>query len=174
MMDHARLLPSREWCRELITRNSIRKKRSNALPFKNSIEIAATIGRTNQWSRGSTRSSTKSVRSSIQYRSIFDDVPILSHQSLLALSSSINIQVAQVLGSQLGLSYEDILDIKSINQPPVVTIFEILWEWRGKVATPDQVEQLVKSFSEINQTYFADVIMKVNREKRGLTRNDFQ
>lgn len=105
---------------------------------------------------------------------VSDDVPILSHQSLLALASSISIQVAQVLGSQLGIPYEDILDIKSINQPPVVTIFEILWEWRGKVATPDQVEQLVKSFCEINQNYFADVISKVYREKRGLTRNDFQ
>ncbi|XP_033762038.1 uncharacterized protein LOC117343686 isoform X2 [Pecten maximus] len=138
------------------------------------MNVFATIGRTNQWSRGSTRSSTKSVRSSIQYRSIFDDVPILSHQSLLALSSAINIQVAQVLGSQLGLPYEDIMDIKSINQPPVVTIFEILWEWRGKVATPDQVEQLVQSFNQINQKYFADVILKANREKRGLTRKDFQ
>jgi len=106
--------------------------------------------------------------------SITDDIPVLRHQSLLALASSISIQVAQMLGIQLGIPYEDILDMKTINQPHVVTIFEILWEWRGKVASPELVEELVRSLNAINQKQFADVVSRANKERRGLRRSDFR
>jgi len=126
------------------------------------------------WSRGSSRSSGKSAKSTIAYRSIFDELPILSHQSLLILSGAISMQIAQTLGVQLGLKYEDILDMKSVNQPPVITIFEILWTWRGKQVQAEMVEQLANALIEINQKHFADVILTVGREKRPLKRSDFK
>jgi len=83
-------------------------------------------------------------------------------------------QIAQTLGVQLGLKYEDILDMKSVNQPPVITIFEILWTWRGKQVQAEMVEQLANALIEINQKHFADVILTVGREKRALKRSDFK
>ncbi|XP_062599783.1 uncharacterized protein LOC134261360 [Saccostrea cucullata] len=124
------------------------------------------------WSRGSQKSS-KSVRSTIVYRSMFDEVPVLSHQSLLVLAGALPHQYATSLGVALRLPYEDILDIKALDQPPIITNFEILWKWRGKVASVEMVDALANAFREIKQKKFIDVIMKANCEKRPLKHGDF-
>ncbi|KAK3109164.1 hypothetical protein FSP39_024505, partial [Pinctada imbricata] len=102
-----------------------------------------------------------------------NEVPLLSHQSLLILAGVIPCQLIEPLGVALGIEYEDILEIKIQNQPPVVTSYEILWKWRGKIANPEATDILVKALREINQNSIVETMIRVNKEKRGLTRNDF-
>ena len=83
-------------------------------------------------------------------------------------------QQGQSLATQLGLTHEDIMDVKSVDQPIVVAIFELLWQWRGKVPEPDKIDQLIKALKETKQKDTADIVARVSKEKRSLRRSDFQ
>ena len=103
---------------------------------------------------------------------ISDDVPVLSHQSLLILAGALPSEYATTLGVALRVPYEDILDIKALDQPSVITNFEILWKWRGKVASQEMVDALVNGLREIKQKRLIDVIMRANAEKRHIKHSD--
>lgn len=102
-----------------------------------------------------------------------EDVPVLSHQSLLVLAGALPHEYATTLGVALKVPYEDILDIKALDQPRVITNFEILWKWRGKIASLEMVDALVNALREVKQTRLIDVIMLASSEKRHLKHKDF-
>lgn len=102
-----------------------------------------------------------------------EDVPVLSHQSLLVLAGVLPLEYATTLGVALRVPYEDILDIKALDQPPVITNFEILWKWRGKIASLEMVDALVSALREVKQKRLIDVIMQASSEKRHLKHSDF-
>ena len=103
---------------------------------------------------------------------ISDDVPVLSHQSLLILAGALPSEYATTLGVALRVPYEEILDIKALDQPSVITNFEILWKWRGKVVSQEMVDALVNGLREIKQKRLIDVIMRANAEKRHIKHSD--
>ncbi|XP_052096042.1 uncharacterized protein LOC127731152 [Mytilus californianus] len=122
----------------------------------------------------SSRSSGRSVKSTLAYKAIFEEVPVLSHQSLLILAGAMSVETAQMLGVELGLQNEDILNLKTVNQPTVLTVFEILWMWRGKQVSKNDADQLIECLKRIESVHLANVVAKANREKRYLTRTDLK
>ncbi|CAC5397359.1 unnamed protein product [Mytilus coruscus] len=105
---------------------------------------------------------------------IKEEVPVLSHQSLLILAGAMSVETAQMLGVELGLQNEDILNLKTVNQPTVLTVFEILWMWRGKQVSKNDADQLIECLKRIESVHLANVVAKANREKRYLTRTDLK
>ena len=103
-----------------------------------------------------------------------DEVPVLSHQSLLILAGAMSVETAQILGVELGLPNEDILNIKTVNQPTVLTVFEILWAWRGKQVSLDMADQLIDCLKRIESFHLVSVVSKAHREKRYITRLDLK
>lgn len=103
-----------------------------------------------------------------------EEVPVLSHQSLLILAGAMSVETAQMLGVELGLQNEDILNLKTVNQPTVLTVFEILWMWRGKQVNKNDADQLIECLKRIESVHLSTVVAKANREKRYLTRTDLK
>lgn len=99
---------------------------------------------------------------------------MLSHQSLLVLAGAMSVETAQTLGVELGIENEAILNIKTINQPTVLTVFEILWSWRGKQADNYKADRLIDSLKKIEYNHLASVVAKANREKRYIVRTDLK
>lgn len=99
---------------------------------------------------------------------------MLSHQSLLVLAGAMSVETAQILGVDLGLENEAILNIKTINQPTVLTVFEILWLWRGKQASNLMAVRLIDSLKRIEFNRLANVVAKANRERRYIVRTDLR
>lgn len=102
-----------------------------------------------------------------------EDVFVLSYQSLLVLVGVLFFEYVIMLGVVLRVFYEDILDIKVLDQFFVIINFEILWKWCGKIVSLEMVDVLVSVFCEVKQKRFIDVIMLVSLEKCYFKYSDF-
>lgn len=102
-----------------------------------------------------------------------EDVFVLSYQSLLVLVGVLFFEYVIMLGVVLRVFYEDILDIKVLDQFFVIINFEILWKWCGKIVSLEMVDVLVSVFCEVKQKRFIDVIMLVSFEKCYFKYSDF-
>ncbi|KAL4222920.1 hypothetical protein ACF0H5_018960 [Mactra antiquata] len=120
------------------------------------------------------RPQTRSARETVRYRAIFDDVPVLSHQSLLALATYLKIDTVQNLAYELGVPYDDVIDIKNSGLPVVMINFNILWKWRGEKATRQQVQQLINAFRMCGYSHIGEKIMDAGNEKRALSKEEFK
>lgn len=102
-----------------------------------------------------------------------EDVFVLSYQSLLVLVGVLFFEYVIMLGVVFRVFYEDILDIKVLDQFFVIINFEILWRWCGKIVSLEMVDVLVSVFCEVKQKRFIDVIMLVSFEKCYFKYSDF-
>lgn len=102
-----------------------------------------------------------------------EDVFVLSYQSLLVLVGVLFFEYVIMLGVVLRVFYEDILDIKVLDQFFVIINFEILWKWCGKIVSLEMVDVLVSVFCEVKQKRLIDVIMLVSFEKCYFKYSDF-
>lgn len=102
-----------------------------------------------------------------------EDVFVLSYQSLLVLVGVLFFEYVIMLGVVFRVFYEDILDIKVLDQFFVIINFEILWKWCGKIVSLEMVDVLVSVFCEVKQKRFIDVIMLVSFEKCYFKYSDF-
>lgn len=102
-----------------------------------------------------------------------EDVFVLSYQSLLVLVGVLFFEYVIMLGVVFRVFYEDILDIKVLDQFFVIINFEILWKWCGKIVSLEMVDVLVSVFCEVKQKRLIDVIMLVSFEKCYFKYSDF-
>lgn len=102
-----------------------------------------------------------------------EDVFVLSYQSLLVLVGVLFFEYVIMLGVVLRVFYEDILDIKVLDQFFVIINFEILWKWCGKIVSLEMVDVFVSVFCEVKQKRLIDVIMLVSFEKCYFKYSDF-
>ncbi|KAH3715401.1 uncharacterized protein LOC127855922 [Dreissena polymorpha] len=119
------------------------------------------------------RPATCSARESKNYRTIFDAVPVLSHQSLLALCTYVKVETVQNVAYELNVPYEYVIENKVSDQPRVMINFNILWKWRGHKATRQMVQDLIDAFRICGHAHIGDKIMNAGNEKRALTKEDF-
>lgn len=102
-----------------------------------------------------------------------EDVFVLSYQSLLVLVGVLFFEYVIMLGVVFRVFYEDILDIKVLDQFFVIINFEILWRWCGKIVSLEMVDVFVSVFCEVKQKRLIDVIMLVSFEKCYFKYSDF-
>ncbi|XP_045169614.1 uncharacterized protein LOC123532272 [Mercenaria mercenaria] len=120
------------------------------------------------------RPATRSARESVKYRAVFDEVPVLSHQSILSLCSYLKIETVQNVAYELGVPYDDVMEAKCSGEPPVMINYNILWKWRGNKPAREKVQHLINAFRICGYSHIGEKIMNAGNQKRALTKEEFK
>lgn len=97
---------------------------------------------------------------------------MLSHKSLLSMSSVLTIQKARWLAMTLGVNADTVSRIMDLEKPLVLSIFEILMSWRGDQPEEEMIDELVKALESMNENRLAEVVQRVGICKQNIEKED--
>ena len=110
-----------------------------------------------------------------------EDVPVLSHPSLMTFASFVSKPIVKQIVLKLGVSKSTINAIEShvidevckLPEPIVMQNFKLLMSWRGRKSTNKMVEQFLGVLRGIGRWDLAAIVNRAYREHKRMHMSDF-